>query len=168
MMKQFLCLLICLVIISCEKKKVSNDNFKDYNIDISTDYYDYNLKSGEFKIRGYEFIDTVSLTKIQLAKIEKIFYELHIDTLNGNKNVFPNQAAIMPDSRYKIKISINNNQKSKLLISGQLNDETKLNKVESNVFKFNKKLFDVLNENKDFKNCLDTLKKVEYKLPPLL
>ena len=64
--------------------------------------------------------------------------------------------------------SIENYQKSKLNISDQVNEESEINKAEYNIFKFNEKLFEILNENADYKNCMDTLEVAIKKLPPLL
>ena len=170
-MKQFLYLLIfSLCFFSCEKKQVSkleNGVFENYNLSISTLYYNYDLKSGEFIIRGYAFVDNISLTKTQKNKIAKAFFQFNIDTLKGEKNVLL-EIPIMPDSRKEIKINIENYQKSKLNISDQVNEESELNKAEYNIFKFNEKLFEILNENADYKNCMDTLEVAIKKLPPLL
>ena len=163
-------IILSLASVSCEKKQTPKkhiESFNDYTLLISTFYYDYNLQSGEFKIKGYNFSDTIALSKFQKERIEIIFFKYDIYSLKGEKSVLPEKNVIMPDPRNEIIIKVKDFQKSKLIISDQY-QLSEYNHIGNNIFKFNKELFEILNKNNHYKNCMDTLKIVQKKLPPTL
>ncbi len=167
-MKNLLLLFICgLTFYSCNNNKVINEceHFKNYNLLISTYYYNYNLNSGEFRIQGYKFVDTIILSKAEKNRIAKLFFQLNIDTLNGEK--IPSELLIMPDAHDEIVVKLNDHEKAKLLVPNKY-QFSKSDKAEQNVFKFDKKLFEILNKNARFKKCMDTLQVAIKEFPPLL
>ena len=163
-MKIPILLIILTIVFSCHEKKDDSS----YLLAISDNYYTCDLKTGIFRIAVINFMDTVHLTEIQKNKIDDAFYKFHIDTLTGEKKVLPKKIMIMPDFGNKININAGNGKKSVLYISNQLSNEHELSEVEHNIFEFKENLLEILNENSDYKSCMDTLKSNYKKLPPEL
>ena len=163
-MKKFILLIISVILFSCHGNR--ERKFENFSLSISNQNFNYNLESGVFQIPGINFLDTIKLNNVEKNKISKAFYQFHIDTLNGEKFVLPKKLIIMPDFRDIIIVKVKNIQKSKLIISNQIETESYPNNTENQIYKFNKNLIEILNENPDFKNCMNTLKSNYKNIPP--
>ena len=163
-MKKFILPIILVILFSCRES--SERAFENFSLSISNRNFNYNLESGIFQIPGINFGDTVKLNKVEKNKISKAFYQFRIDTLNGEKLVLPKKLVIMPDFRNIITVKVKNIQKSKLIISNQINTKSDLSNLENGIYKFNKDLIEILDENPDFKNCMNILKSNYKNIPP--
>jgi hypothetical protein len=166
-------ILVSLSLNSCTKKenisitkKQRNypiDSFKNYSFKISNLDYDFDMKSRKFKISFYKFFDSIKLSKTEENKIGKIFFETFIDTLKNDNFVRDqNKPLIMPnfgDSFYIYHKGFNTSFIK--LENGEYKDVKEFSRKDQDIIKFKKNLFKVLNQNPDFKRCLDTLDSVK-------
>lgn len=165
-MKILTLLLIAVTFYSCNKAK--QDSFENYSLNISDEYYTYDLKSGIYKIEFLNFSDTISLNEDQQNEIGKLFFKFSIDTLNGTNNIYNKRTLMMPDFGDVIKVKKNSSEKASLYISGQLINNKEVREVEMDIINFKYNLFKILNKNIGYRNCMDTLRKNYKKLPPLM
>ncbi len=161
------------VLNSCRKKEnieklktVRNfplDSFKNYSFNLLNTDYSFDFKTKTFKINFYKFSDSIRLTKEEENQIAREFFENYIDTLKNNNSIRdPEKPLIMPNfgnSFYIYKKGINT---SFIRIeNGEYKNIDKLSESDKNILNFKNKLFEILNKNKDFKKCLDTLQSVQ-------
>ena len=154
------------MLFSCREN--SEKTFENFSLSISNQDFNYNLESGIFQIPGINFVDTIKLNKVEKNKISKVFYQFHIDTLNGEKFILPKKHIIMPDFRNVIIIKVKNIQTSKLIISNQIETKSDLNNIENGIYNFNKDLIEILDNNPDFKNCMNILNSNYKNIPPAM
>jgi hypothetical protein len=152
-MKKIFFILFIFSIVNCSRKE---DNF---NLSISNHNYKLDLKTGEIKIDWYgNYKDTIRFSKNENEKINGLIYKYHIDTLKGESYVFGKEKLIMPNFTDEITLKKENQFKSKIYISTQVNlYKSKLNKREIDIFRFKQELFKLLYENKEYKRNMDTL-----------
>ena len=162
-MKKFILIIASIILFSC--KGNSEKEFENFTLLISNQNFNYNLESGVFQIAAINFIDTITLSKVEKNKISKSFYKYKIDTLSGEKLIVSKKPTTMPDYRNLIIVKLKNTEKSKLIISNQIETQSDLNKMENGIFKFNKELIDILNNNPDFKDCMKILKSNYKNIP---
>lgn len=153
MQKIFLVLFI-FFLVNCSRKV---DNI---DLSISNTDYKLDLKTGEFKIDWYgNYKDTVRFSKKENEKINELIYKYHLDTLKGEKSVCGNEILIMPNFNDVFTLKKENSITSKIYISTQVSlEKSKPNKTEIDIFNFKEDFFKLLNQNKDFKRNMDTLK----------
>ncbi|GEP52708.1 hypothetical protein FNO01nite_33800 [Flavobacterium noncentrifugens] len=163
-MNKFILLITSVILFSC--KGNSEKEFENFSLSISNQNFNYNLESGVFQIPAINFVDTIKLNKVEKNKISKSFYKYQIDTLNGEKLILPKKPIIMPDFRDLIIVKIKNIEKSKLIISNQIETKSDLNNIENGICKFNEDLIEILSKNPDFKDCMNILKSNYKNIPP--
>ena len=153
-MKNILFVLLTILVINCSKKV---DN---YDLTISNNNYKLDLKTGEFKMDWYKnYKSTIEFSINEKEQINELIYKYSIEKLKGEKFVFGKEYLIMPNFNDEFIVKKENQIKSKIYISTQVNlKESKLNKTEINIFMFKEELFILLNKNREFKNNMDTLK----------
>jgi hypothetical protein len=153
-MKKIFLTLFILFLVNCSKK------VDDFDLSISNNNYKLDLKTGEFKIVWYgNYKDTVRFSKNENEKIKELIYKYHLDTLKGEKWVCENEILIMPNFNDILTLKKENSITSKIYISTQVSlEKSKPNKTEIDIFNFKEDFLKLLNENKDFKRNMDTLK----------
>lgn len=171
--KIFFLILSIFIITSCEKKEIVEknkternfplDSFKNYSFNLLNTDYNFDLKTKIFTIDFYKFSDSIRLTKDEENQIAKEFFENYIDTLKNHNSIRdPEKPLILPNfgnSFYVYKKGINI---SFIRIeNGEYKNIDKLNESDKNILNFYNRIFEILNKNKDFKKCLDTLQSVK-------
>jgi hypothetical protein len=153
-MKKLIILSSFFLLINCEKKSVDN-----LEVIISNQNYTLNLENGDIEIDWYnDFKGKVNFTKQEKNSINKLFLEYNIDTLNGEKHIYGKKPLVMPNFNNKFIIQKNKKSVSEIYISEQINIKTaELNQFETSFYNFKEKLFQILNQNKDFKNYNDSI-----------
>jgi len=140
----------------------------DFSLSLSNQNFNYDLENGVLKIPGIDLSDTIKLSQVQKKEIAMAFYKFHIDKLNGKKFIVSKNLKIMPDFNDVFMIRFKNIEKSELNISNQIKNTGDLNNTEIEILNFKKQFLEILNENIDFKNCMNTLKSNYKNLPPAM
>jgi len=164
-MKKYLSIILVLVVLSCREQR--SNSCEDFSISISDQYYNYDLKTGIFKIDAINFIDTIKLNANQKDKIFKAFYKFNIDSISGKKSIFSKKHSF-PDFGDTIKINFKDIEKSSIYISGQVLNKMELDNVGTDVYEFKNNIFVVLKTNQDYKKCIDYLEANYKNLPKSL
>lgn len=153
-MKKLIILSLFLLFINCENK--STDKLE---VIISNQNYILNLENGDIKIDWYKnFKGKVNFTKEEINSIDKLFSKYEVDTLNGEKHIYGEKPLVMPNFNNKFIIQKNKKAVSEIIISEQIDIKTaELNKFETSFYNFKEELFQILNQNKDFKNYKDSI-----------
>lgn len=152
-MKNIYIIFTLLILISCSKKE------NKYELYISNSNYSLNIETGEFKIDWYKnYKNKIEFTKNEKQNFNELIEKYSIEKLKDENYVFGKKNLIMPNFNDEITIKKENQIKSKIYISTQVNlNKSKLNKSEIDIFRFKQELFSLLNKNKDFKKNMDTL-----------
>jgi hypothetical protein len=118
-----------------------------------------NIETGEFKIDWYKnYKSEIEFSKSEKENFNRLIEKYSIEKLKGENYVFGKENLIMPNFNDEITLKKENQLKSKIYISTQVNlNKSKLNKREIDIFRFKQELFALLNKNKDFKKNMDTL-----------
>lgn len=153
-MKKLIILSLFFLFINCENKSVDN-----LEVIISNQNYTLNLKNGDIEIDWYnDFKGKVNFTKEQKNSIDKLFSKYKVDTLNGEKHIYGKKTLIMPNFNNTFIIQKNKKSISEIYISEQIDIKTaELNNFETSFYNFKEELFQILNQNKDFKNYNDSI-----------
>jgi hypothetical protein len=173
MKKHYIILSLSVLLTSCARKEndgiksvpraFSADSLGNYNFELLSTDYSFELSSRKFKIDFYEFTDSIRLSKVEENQIAKLFFENYIDTLNVDTVIRDSaEQVIMPnfgDSFYVYQKGV---KKSFFrIIEGNYKSLEHLNSEEQNILFFRSGVLQVLKKNHDFKRCLDTLKAVK-------
>ena len=98
----------------------------------------------------------------------ELIFKYQVNKIKGEKNVYSEENLIMPNFDDKFTISKNNKIVSEISISTQVNiEKTKLNKIDSDIYKFKTEIFKLLNQNKDFERNMDSVKVANKKVKRL-
>lgn len=153
-MKKLILLSSFFLLINCENKSVDN-----LEVIISNQNYTLNLENGDIEIDWYnDFKGKVNFTKQEKNSINKLFIEYYVDTLNGEKHIYGKKPLVMPNFNHKFIIQKNKKLVSEIYISQQINIKiAELNQFETTFYNFKEKLFQILNQNKNFKNYKDSI-----------
>lgn len=136
------------------------DSFKNYSFKLLNTDYEFDMQSRKFKISFYKFSDSIKLSKTEENKIANDFFETFIDTLQNDNFIRDlNKPLIMPNFGDSFYVYYKGFNKSFIKIeNGEYKNTKEYSEKDKNILKFKKELFNVLNQNADFKRCLDTLK----------
>lgn len=153
-MKKLIILSLFFLFINCENK--ASDTLE---VIISNQNYTLNLENGNIEIDWYnDFKGKVNFTKEEKDNIDKLFSKYEVDTLNGEKHIYGKKPLVMPNFNNKFIIQKNKKSVSEINISEQIDIKTaKLNQFETSFYNFKEALFQILNQNKDFKNYNDSI-----------
>lgn len=152
-MKNSYWILIVFFLLNCSKKE------NQYNLYISNSNYQLDIETGEFKIDWYKnYKNIINFSKSEKERINELLDKYHLETLNGEKYVYPKQNLVMPNFNDEFTLKKGSSIKCKIYISSQVNlKESKLNKSEIDIFNFKEELFKLLKKNEDFQKNMDTL-----------
>lgn len=153
-MKKLIALSLIFLFINCENKSAEK-----IKVIISNQNYTLNLENGIIEVDWYnDFKGKVNFTKEEKNSINKLLLKYEIDTLNGEKHIYGKKPLVMPNFNNKFIIHKNKKSISEIYISEQIDIKTaELNQFETSFYNFNEELFQILNQNKDFKNYNDSI-----------
>ncbi|MGL2962202.1 hypothetical protein ACSVH2_00100 [Flavobacterium sp. RSB2_4_14] len=161
-MKKVLLILILLSFVNCKKKTAY------FNLSILNQDYNLNLQTGEYKMEWYNnYSDKIKLTQNEKEKINELIFKYHLDTLKGIKLVEDNKNSIMPYFNDVFILKEEKDTVSRIDISRQANLNSKFTKTEIDILNFRKDIFELLEENSDFRRNLDTLEVAKKKVQRL-
>lgn len=153
-MKKLILISLFFLFINCENKT------KDESVVIiSNQNYILNLENGDIEIDWHnDFKGKVNFTKEEKNSINKLFLKYEIDTLNGEKHIYGKKPLVMPNFNNKFIIQKNKKSISEIYISEQIDIKTaELNNFGTSFYNFKEELFQILNQNKDFKDYNDSI-----------
>ncbi len=153
-MKKLIILSSFFLFLCCKNKSVDK-----FEVIISNRNYTLNLENGDIEIDWYnDFKGKVNFTKEEKNSINKLFSKYKVDTLTGEKHIYGKKPLIMPNFNNKFIIQKNKKDISEINISEQIDIKTaELNQFETSFYNFKEELFQILNQNKDFKNYNDSI-----------
>lgn len=161
-MKKVLLILILFSFVNCQKKTAY------FNLSILNKDYNLNLQTGEYKMEWYNnYSDKIKLTQNEKEKINELIFKYHLDTLKGIKLVEDNKNSIMPYFNDVFILKKEKDTVSRIDISRQAILNSKFTKTEIDILNFRKDIFELLEENPDFRRNLDTLEVAEKKVQRL-
>jgi hypothetical protein len=158
-MKKVILILILLSFVNCKKKTAY------FNLSILNKDYNLNLQTGEYKMEWYhKYSDKIKLTQNEKEKINELIFKYHLDTLKGIKLVEDNKNLIMPYFNDVFILKEEKDTVSRIDISRQAKLNSKFTKTEIDILNFRKDIFELLEENSDFRRNLDTLEVAKKKV----
>ena len=158
-MKKVLLILILFSFVYCKKKTTP------FNLSILNKDYNLNLQTGEFKMEWYtNYSDKIKLTQNEKEKINELIFKYNLDTIEGVKLVEDYKNSIMPSFNDIFILKEGKDTVSRIGISRNANLNSKFTKTEIDIVNFKNDIFELLNENSDFRRNLDTLKVADKKV----
>ena len=148
---KLLSILFFLTFLNCKKSDEEYlNNFRNYEITLSNNDYDINLKSGKIESSYFKIIDSINFSRIEELKFAKLFFDNNLNKLNGDIVIHNDDGIrIQPDIGTSIWIKYYGKDKSTISISG-FADSLKVRKTNIQYLRFESKAYEILEKNKKF------------------
>ncbi|WP_312343329.1 hypothetical protein [Chryseobacterium binzhouense] len=148
---KFLPILLFLVLVNCKKTdKEYLENFKNYEITLSNNDYEINLKTGKIESDYFKIYDSINFSKNEELEFAKLFFDNNLKKLNGDIVVNNDDGiSIQPDIGTAIFIKYLGKNKATISISGYA-DSVKVRKNYIPYLRFESKAHKLLEKNKKF------------------
>lgn len=142
-----------------ESREFNIEDIKNYEIQFINNNYEFDINSQIFTSEYFKLKDSIRMSKDEKNSIAKLFFENYIDTIKTDVTVQNDEGIfIQPDlaANSVIVTKTINNDRVELYINGNA-DSLKVNSVGKDILQFKEKTFDILRNNKDFKNALEEM-----------
>lgn len=154
-----------ILLFSCTEKHTEKINFDSYNIIIKEKYIQYDFNRDLISVHFHSYLNTTDTLQLSAESKEKIiqsFFNNHIEEINGDKELSPQDEITMPPSLTEIAISKNGEIQSYFKVYYEYENNWLFpNKEFKRIKRFKEDIYRELKKNKKYNLFRDSIPKIQ-------